>query len=233
MNYLAHGLRHLDDPWSLAGTALPDWLRVLDRRARTSTETLATLVDDADPRAGSLARGALRHHEDDRRFHASAAFAETRRAVADAMRRALPAAAGHRPSFVAHLVVEVQIDALLAAGATGRVDAYYASLASLDAGEVEAVARRVAAPSSVDGLARLVRRFVSERFLADYLDDAATVRRLDRVVRSVRQPPLPAALADLLPAARACVASRLDELLGGSAPSGQGGGSYPDAGSIR
>ena len=34
VNYLAHALTVLHDPWLVAGTSLPDWLRVVDRRAR-------------------------------------------------------------------------------------------------------------------------------------------------------------------------------------------------------
>jgi hypothetical protein len=212
VNYLAHGHRHLDDPWFVAGTALPDWLRVLDRRARVPADTLAPHVDAADARVASLARGALRHHDDDRAFHSSTAFAETRRAVADVLRGVLDPADGHRPSFLAHLVVEVQLDASLAAATPRLLDDYYAALGSLVPDDVEA-AVGVLAPSSPGGLARIVRRFVDERFLADYADPAATVRRLDRVVRGVGQPGLPHGLASEMPAARACVEARRDELL--------------------
>jgi hypothetical protein len=212
MNYLAHGFRHLADPWFVAGTALPDWLRVLDRRARVPVDTLAPHVGAADARLASLARGALRHLEDDRVFHSSAAFAAARREVADVLRGVLPEADGHRPSFVAHLVVEVQLDASLAAATPRLLDDYYAALATLAPDDVEA-AVLVLAPCSPDGVARIVRRFVDERFLADYADPAATVRRLDRVVRGVGQPGLPADLASAMPAARACVEARRDELL--------------------
>lgn len=211
MNYLAHGFRHVHDPWFVAGTALPDWLRVLDRRARVSAERAAAHRDHADPRVRSLALGVLRHHEDDRRFHGSVAFDETRRAVADAIRPALPAADGHRPWFVAHLVLEVQLDASIAAESPARLDDYYAALASLDADDVEAAARVL---GEGPRLAELVRRFLRERFLFDYAEPGTTLRRLDRVVRSVRQPALPEALADVLPVTRAQVEARRDELLG-------------------
>jgi len=232
VNYLAHGFRFTDDPWFLAGTALPDWLRVLDRRARVPVDTLTPFLDDADPRVRSLARGALRHHDDDRRFHSSVAFDETRRDVAALLRRALPRDAGHRPHFLSHLVVEVLLDAALVLQSPRRLDAYYASLAALDPDELESVARKIA-PSASAGLAELFRRFRDERFLADYADDAATMRRLDRVARSVRQPPLPASFADAIPASRALVAARRDELVAGSPEVAGAAGGYPDDDSIR
>jgi hypothetical protein len=212
VNYLAHGFRHVHDPWLVAGTALPDWLRVLHRRARVTEESAAARVADADPRIAALARGVVTHHEDDRRFHGSAAFTETRRAVAQDLRAVLPESLGHRPSFVAHLVVEVQLDAAIEEQMPGCVDSYYRALGRLDPEEVERAADSLA-PSGPAGLARLVRAFLSERFLADYGDPAAVVRRLDRVVRRVRQPGLPAAMADVLEVTRARVAARRDELL--------------------
>src|SRR5262245_12271962 len=144
VNYLAHGFRHVGDPWFVAGTALPDWLRVLDRRARAPAGVAAARTGDADARVASLARGVVRHHDDDRRFHGSAAFTETRRAVADDLRAVLRASDGHRAWFVAHLVVEVQLDAAIEAAWPGSVAAYYAALSTLDPAEVERAAAELA-----------------------------------------------------------------------------------------
>ncbi len=232
MNYLAHGFRHVHDPWFVAGTALPDWVRVLDRRARVSVETLTPFADADDPRVRSLARGALRHHDDDRVFHGSAVFGETRRAVAETLRPIAREEDGHRPWFLSHLVVEVQLDASLADESPRRVDDYYAALATIAPDEIESAAR-VVAPDAAAGLARLVRRFVDERFVADYADPAKTVRRLDRVVRGVGQPPLPASLADAMPAARALVDARRDELAAGSGEPSAAVRGYPLGGAIR
>lgn len=213
MNYLAHGFRHVQDPWLLAGTALPDWMRVVARRARAPADVAAARAPDPDPRIASLARGVVTHHADDRRFHGSASFTETRRAVSAELRSVLRESDGHRPWFVAHLVVEVQLDAAIEATSPGSVDAYYASLGRLPPDEVERTAAALV-PSGTAGLARLVRAFLSERFLGEYGDSAAIVRRLDRVVRRARQPGLPAAMADVLDRTRAMVAARRIELLG-------------------
>src|SRR5262245_28893045 len=107
---------------------MPDWLRLLDRRARAPEDAVLAFVSDADPRAASLARGVIRHHEDDRRFHGGAAFAAARRETAAILRERLPPADGHRPSFIAHLLVEVQLDASLAEETPGLLDRYYAAL---------------------------------------------------------------------------------------------------------
>jgi hypothetical protein len=213
VNFLAHGFRHVGDPWLVAGTALPDWLRMLDRRSRLRPDDVAPRQDDADARVASLARGVLRHFDDDRRFHGSAAFAQTRRAVADLLRSALPESEGHRPSFVAHVLLEIQLDASLDAASPGVLDAYYAALASLDPDDVDEVVRRVD-PDRPARLPDLLRRFVDERFVEEYRDPALLLRRLDRVVRRVRQPPLPERLVEALPATRALVDARREQLLG-------------------
>jgi hypothetical protein len=213
VNYLAHGFRYIADPWVVVGTALPDWLRVLARRERPRPDEVRPLCDDEDSRVASFARGVIRHFDDDRRFHGSPVFAATRGDVARELRTVLAEAAGHRPSFIAHVLVEMQLDASLAAAAPGVVDAYYSAVASLDPEEIDAVLPRLL-PGRAPRLADLVRRFVAERFIDDYADPPALLRRLDRVVRSVRQPALPPVVAAVLPATRACVDARRVELLG-------------------
>ena len=63
MNYFAHGRRFLDRPYFLAGTAVPDWLNVINRRSRP--RRAKTLVSDSDPYVAAIARGVLQHQLDD------------------------------------------------------------------------------------------------------------------------------------------------------------------------
>ena len=48
MNYFAHGYRYIDRPWFLAGTALPDWLNVVDRRVRVRKDQASRFMIDSD-----------------------------------------------------------------------------------------------------------------------------------------------------------------------------------------
>jgi hypothetical protein len=226
MNFLAHGFRHLDDPWFVAGTALPDWLRMLDRRARAPAEVVAPFADDADPRVASVACGVLRHHDDDRRFHGCQAFAAARGETTSALREILSSADGHRPSFVAHLVVEMHLDAVLAEESPDLLGRYYAALASLEPGEVEDVVGRVL-PAAPRGVAPLVGRFVRERFLAEYADPHALARRLGFVLARARQPALPEGAVHVIARTRPAVASRRDELLGEAREPATAGSRYP------
>ncbi len=75
MNYFAHGRRFVEDPYFLAGTAVPDWLNVVDRRVRVRAVQAERHVEAADPRVARIAAGIVQHCRDDQWFHATPAFA--------------------------------------------------------------------------------------------------------------------------------------------------------------
>ncbi len=101
MNYFAHGYAYVDDPWFLAGTAVPDWLNVSDRGVRVRARQAAPWIDDADPRVAALARGIAQHHADDSWFHSSAVFAEMSWQFTARLRDLLAPDEGMRPAFSA------------------------------------------------------------------------------------------------------------------------------------
>jgi len=212
MNYFAHGRRFLDDPYFLAGTAVPDWLNVVDRRVRARSRHAVLLIEDADPRAASLARGVVRHHQDDRWFHASAAFTELSFALTRGVREALPADNGFRPSFLGHILVELLLDAELIAEQPARLDAYYHAIARVDPVRVTAIVGRIATRPPT-GLDRLIPRFIQEAFLRDYADDARLAWRLNQIMRRAGLPELPATFVSVVAAARIRVRARKTELL--------------------
>ncbi len=212
MNYFAHGRRFLDDPYFLAGTAIPDWLNVVDRRVRVRGKHAQALVDDADPRIAAVARGVVQHHQDDDWFHRTAAFAELSWSFTADVRDALAPDPGLRPSFLGHILVEMLLDAALIAPAPERLEAYYAALSSLDPHVVQAAVNR-AAPRPTTGLAPLIPKFIEVRFLFDYLDDARLLKRLNNVMSRVHLAPLPPSFLDLLPDFRRRVTTRQHELL--------------------
>ena len=76
MNYFAHGRRFTQEPYFLAGTAVPDWLNVVARRVKARSKHARVFVNNVDPRLAALARGIQQHHFDDGWFHETRAFAE-------------------------------------------------------------------------------------------------------------------------------------------------------------
>ena len=212
MNYFAHGHAHLDDPYFLAGTAVPDWLNVVNRRAKVRANHVAKFVDERDPHFSAIAKGIAQHHQDDAWFHHSRSFAELSLQLTVAARDALDRDAGFRPSFLGHILVEILLDAQLIDEQPLRLQRYYDALSAVDPDVVaDAVGRIAGQPLPL--LAAFIPRFIAERFLPDYLDDEKLLGRLNQVLRRVNLPPLPAEFREILPAARQQVAARKDELL--------------------
>lgn len=212
MNYFAHGRRFVDDPYFLAGTAVPDWLNVVDRRVRVRRKQAGMHVDAADPRQARVAAGILQHHADDEWFHRTRAFAELSLELCALLREQLPHDEGFRPHFLGHILVEILLDAALIADEPGRLDQYYAAIETLDGPCVEDTVTAIAGRRPRN-LGTLIGLFCRERFLSDYLDDGKLLFRLNQVMRRVRLPQLPGAVEETLRTARRRVGRRKDELL--------------------
>lgn len=212
MNYFAHARPFLDRPYFVAGTSVPDWLSVIDRKMRVRSKTARTLVTNADPRVAELAAGIVRHHEDDRWFHQTRAFAELNLQLTGLVRQVLAPDDGFRPSFLGHILVEILLDAVLIADAPDRLDAYIEALWSVDPQLVGSIVNQLATRRS-DLWPVFIPRFCAERFLYDYLEDDKLLVRLNRIMRRVQLPPLPDEFLTILPPARHAVRLRRQELL--------------------
>ncbi len=160
----------------------------------------------------AVAAGVVRHHQDDDWFHRTRAFAELSLALTVSIREQLAGDRGFRPSFLGHILVEILLDGVLIEQDVARLDQYYL---------VDAVPRpgggQPGHPPDDDrnraDLPEMIRRFCTERFLYDYLDNAKLLTRLNRVMGRVNLPQLPPSFLSFLPDARRQVSERRDELL--------------------
>lgn len=212
MNYFAHGIRFLDRPYFLAGTALPDWLSVVDRQVRLRARRVEPFANgDASPEA-ELAAGIMQHLRDDAWFHATPAFARVSAELTRRFRDALPPDDPHRPSFLGHIVTEMLLDAVLIARDRSRLDAYYAALAELDGLRIERTVNGMARKGT-DRLALFLPLFRRERFLADYEDPILLLGRLNQILQRVTLIPLPEETVAVLRAARPIVDENSTALL--------------------
>ena len=59
MNYLAHSLWCLDDPYQVAGAAVPDWLGLTKPRLRCRSRQAAPFLETGDPLTAAVARGVM------------------------------------------------------------------------------------------------------------------------------------------------------------------------------
>lgn len=212
MNYFAHGMAFLDDPYLLAGTAVPDWLNVADRSIRVRSRQAAPFVDDPNQSIARVARGIIQHHRDDGWFHETPVFHELCWQFTALAKQALPEDEGFRPSFLGHILVEILLDAVLIKRDPKLLEAYYRAMDSLDGAVVQEAVNRMSARTT-DRLAVLLPLFCRERFLWDYLDDGKLLLRLNQVMRRVKLPLLPTEFQAVLPETRAAVAAHSDLLL--------------------
>ncbi len=212
MNYFAHGRSYVEEPYFLAGTAVPDWLNVVNRRVKARSKAALVWIDDSDPLLASVARGVVQHHVDDDWFHQSPAFLELQWRFTVELRASLPDNDGLRPSFLGHILVELLLDSALIVESPSRLDAYYAALERLDARAVQEAVERISG-KELPTLATWIPRFCQERFLYDYQEDAKLLARLNMVMRRVGLSPLPASLVEWLPGARLEVAQKRAALL--------------------
>jgi hypothetical protein len=212
MNYFAHGYRYVDDPYYLAGTAVPDWLGAIDRKVRIRPQQAEAAADHADAVLARVARGIARHHYDDARFHATDAFSELSWRFTIEIRDLLPPDDGLRPSFLGHILVELLLDSVLIDEQPHLLDTYYRSMHEVEAWVVEEAVNRLAVRRT-ERLSIFIPVFTRERFLGDYADDRKLHRRLNQVMKRVGLEPLPETFCELLPSARTAVAERRRELL--------------------
>lgn len=212
MNYFAHGRHFIDNPYFLAGTAVPDWLNVVDRRVRVRARQARLYAESQNPCVARVAAGIVRHCGDDAWFHETRAFAELSLELCQMLRRRLPADDGFRPHFLGHILVELLLDAALIAENPARLDAYYAAFDAIDPEVVQDAVNQMS-PRPTYNLGAFIRLFSRERFLSDYSDDDKLLFRTNQVMRRVGLPLLPHDVSVLLGEARAIVAHRKDDLL--------------------
>lgn len=212
MNYFAHGMRFIDRPLFLAGTAVPDWMAVADRSVRVRPRLIEQLLQGPSSEEDETARGMLQHFADDDWFHATPAFVLTTAELTRRFVEVLPADDGLRPGFLGHIVTEMLLDAVLIGAQPRRLHDYYAALERVDPQAVQTVVNRCAR-GSTHRLAAFIELFLAERFLFDYLELPRLLHRLNQVLRRVKLQPLPGSAFAVLEFGLALVAERAPGLL--------------------
>jgi len=211
MNYLCHARDHLDHAWGVAGTSLPDWLSAADRRSRVDPARAEAAAEEAGL-LGEVARAVLVHLHDDRWFHTTAVFDEVTQAITADIRAHFPGRPRLRASFFGHVMMEMLLDACLDEKRPGAMEAFYARVDELEASTLHEIAA-VLCPRPPQRLGGLLPFFSRARFLFGYREDDGLVRRLDGLCGRIGLPPLPEGFVSVVPAARALVRARADDLL--------------------
>ncbi len=211
MNYFAHGVRFLDRPHFLAGTACPDWLSVADRGVRLRSRRVAPFADDSGSPQSDFASGVLQHLADDDWFHSTRAFHEV---TAELGRKFKPLGEddGFRAGFLGHIGTELLLDAVLIDRNPGLLDEYYRAFEHIDPHHIQGFVCGMALRSP-ERLPKFIGLFRSVQFLRCYTDPQRLLTRINQVLDRVRLPNLPERGVSVLEDGYGIVAARVDELL--------------------
>lgn len=212
MNYLAHGYQYIDNPLKLAGTAVPDWLSVVDRRVRVRSRRILERLPELDDADREVACGILQHLQDDDLFHRAPRFVMLESEMTGWFRELMPDPFDHRPPFLGHIVIELLLDAVISELIPGIVDRYYDALESVTSARIEILVNRLAARETKQ-LAGFIDRFQAARILEEYSDNSRLLECLNRVLRRVTLPPLDQRSLPVLQAAREKLRRHGPELL--------------------
>ena len=196
----------------VAGTAVPDWLSVADRRVRVRSRRIHEHMDSLDADLSLIAEGMLQHLHDDDLFHRSVRFVMLEAELSLRFRRIMPDRFDHRPALLGHIVVELLLDSFIAQQMPEVLDDYYAALSQVSALQIEAAVNIVAARTT-DRLAGFVQQFQASRFLYDYADDSRLLARLNQVMKRVTLPSLDSDCLPVLRDARLLLTQHGEELL--------------------
>lgn len=184
MNYLAHQylarrIRPEPDAPALffAGNVLPDLLAIAgDGRLRTAGEHIGPLPD-----------GVRLHLQTDQKFHSAPAFHQAQELASHLLRDAAWETPPKRRFFLAHVMTELTLDAVLLARHPGLPDDLYGQLAESLEIELAPLSRGLAG-REVPNLERSVERFIRSRFLYDYATPAGLASSLIGISRRVGIP---------------------------------------------
>ncbi|MDB5385888.1 MAG: hypothetical protein JWM11_1534 [Planctomycetaceae bacterium] len=212
MNYFSHGFRYIDRPYFLAGTAVPDWIRVSDQGVRVRSKHVAEFASGDSSIRAELAAGILQHLDDDDTFHSNGRFMQICAQISILFREGLAGDQGQRPSFLGHIAIELILDAILIDRFPNRLLAYYEALLQIDPQLLQLHLNEMVRDPAVR-LAEFIPLFHREQFLWDYRDSNGMRTRLNQVLRRVKLPPMPPETVKLLDSARIIVERNFTSLL--------------------
>ncbi|QDT33775.1 hypothetical protein [Thalassoglobus polymorphus] len=212
MNYFTHAIRYLDRPYYAAGVCVPDWLSVVDRKARVRGKKIAQELPMLAGDEVEIALGIQKHLDDDRWFHGTEAFYRVTGIIARSFRENLDESNAWRCGFLGHIVMELLLDAALIEQRPSRLEAFYKLLNEIDLARLQGVVSSLAT-KEVTKLSWMVEMFIRERFLEDYLDDERLLFRLNQVMKRIQLEPLPDVCLKTLEVARDVVRAEVGSLL--------------------
>ena len=196
----------------MAGTAIPDWLSVVDRGVRLRPRLLEPWLNDKCEIQSEIAAGALRHLTDDDWFHTTRGFAEVTGELTHRFRESVGPGEMYHFGFLGHVAMELLLDGVLMQIYPALFENYWRVLDGIEPVLVESAVNRMA-KSPTEHLAWFINIFRREQFLRSYENDALLLHRLNQVLVRVKLTPVPAEAVNVVAGGRLLVRQRLLDLL--------------------
>ena len=212
MNYFAHALNHFDRPYYMAGTAIPDWLSVADRKIRLRPRLLEPWLTAESTVQSDVAAGALQHLNDDDWFHATRGFVEVTGELTHWFREHLGRDEQYHCGFLGHVGMELLLDGVLMEKYPTQFEEYWQILDAVDPFTVQTAVNCMAKSPTIR-LAWFIDIYRREQFLRSYENDRALLHRLNQVLQRVKLSPIPDHAVDVVSSGRMLVQQRLRDLL--------------------
>ena len=190
MNFLAHytvAARLLPPPplvvAYVVGTALPDLLPLAGARLRPA---LIGPRPTEEPEDVALRWGVLMHLATDAAFHKAVSFAGVQAEVSAILTRAPFEGIRVRRFFVAHVLAELALDAVLLRDTPSLSDEFYQAFAAADYSQVTRWTEGAIGRPLPD-LPAVLTRFAESRYLEQYRADEGVATGLSRLCARARQ----------------------------------------------
>ncbi len=192
MNFLAHfvlATRLLTPadplPFYVVGSALPDLLPLAASRARLRP---APVERQPAPSAGeaALRAGVLTHLATDAAFHKTPSFAAAQAEAGRLLDGTAFEGIRVRRFFLAHVLPELALDAVLLRRDPTVADEFYEAFAAADRAQVTRWTG-MAVGKPVPDLPAVLTRFARSRYLNSYGEDAGVAKGLSRLCARARQ----------------------------------------------
>ncbi len=192
MNFLAHyvlATRFLSPPLPLpmyvVGNALPDLLPLAADRIRLRPALVERQPAGTDEEA-ALRSGILVHLMTDAAFHKTRTFAEAQAEASQILAQTAFDGIRVRRFFVAHVLVELALDAVLMRADATIAEGFYAAFMGVDYdGITHWTETTVGQP--LPELPAVLRRFGQSRYLLHYQEDEGVATGLSRLCGRARQ----------------------------------------------
>lgn len=169
----------------VVGTALPDLLPLAESRMRLRPAQVASAKAGTDFEA-ALRAGVSAHLATDAAFHKTAAFAEAQAEISGLLAEAAFKGMRVRRFFVAHVLTELVLDAVLLRTDPALADRFYSAFTAADF-DAAALWTEKATAKSLPHLPYVLTRFAHSQYLRHYAEDDGVATGLSNLCRRAGQ----------------------------------------------